>query len=146
MSREKLQDVNIFLDRLMKAYGFVKDYELAEFLEVKPATISAWKKRKSPDYLKIFTICKNISAEYLFLGIEPMFIKDAPAVDASSTPPTTCNADSVSQKICEACEQLTKEGKEYILNAAKHLVLLTDLKTSGYKRESSGGAKTKKTA
>lgn len=57
--QEKIsQNANLILQKLKFALKIRTDIELSEFLNVKPNTISSWKKRNTLDYNSIITICE----------------------------------------------------------------------------------------
>jgi hypothetical protein len=133
-------EFNETMDRLKAKLGIKTDNKIAELLELNPTSYVERKKRNSIpiDKIKILCIKKSINVNEILKG------ENFTLTDITEKP---CTGNSVCQKICEICMELTPEGKEYILKAAKSLsIMLTDFKTSGYKRESRGRAKTKKTA
>lgn len=50
-----------------------KDVELADLFDVKPNTISAWRKRNSIDYELLFTKCADLNFNWLVFGDGPMY-------------------------------------------------------------------------
>ena len=58
------------IDRLKKSLKIKTDIELSEFLNIKPNTISTWKKRNTVDYEAIISICDlyEIDIDMIFLG------------------------------------------------------------------------------
>ncbi|CAN2040519.1 putative CI repressor [Candidatus Magnetomoraceae bacterium gMMP-15] len=69
--------VKIF-ERLKNYKGFRKDGELANFLGVKPNTISTYKKRDKIPHDILFSICDNENMNYnwLLTGKGSMYIND----------------------------------------------------------------------
>ncbi|WP_268223136.1 LexA family transcriptional regulator [Sinomicrobium oceani] len=51
------------LDRLKKHLNIRTNTELSDILEVKPNTISTWKKRNTLDYPRILSVCKTYSID-----------------------------------------------------------------------------------
>lgn len=76
------QNATVILDRLKTALELKNDSELATTLGIAPNTLSAWKKRNSVDFDKIFSICENISIDWLIKGEEhhtaPGFLHQKP--------------------------------------------------------------------
>lgn len=58
MKENKSQNAIKVIDRLKKALKIKTDIELSEFLNIKPNTISTWKKRDSVDFDSIISICE----------------------------------------------------------------------------------------
>lgn len=58
MQENKSQNAISVIERLKKSLKIKTDIELSEFLNVKPNTISTWKKRNSVDFDSIITICE----------------------------------------------------------------------------------------
>lgn len=57
--QEKIsQNANLILQKLKSALKVRTDIELSELLNVKPNTISSWKKRNTLDYSSIIAICE----------------------------------------------------------------------------------------
>lgn len=62
------QNANLILKKLKKSLKISTDIQLSEILNVKPNTISTWKKRNSLDYSCIISICElyEIDLNYIF--------------------------------------------------------------------------------
>lgn len=60
------------LDRIKAAYRLQSDAALAKLLGKAPSTISTWRRRGSVDYRLIFTICKDLNANYILYGDLPV--------------------------------------------------------------------------
>lgn len=58
MQEKKSQNAILVLNKLKKTLKISSDKQLSEFLNVKPNTISTWKKRNSLDYNVIISICE----------------------------------------------------------------------------------------
>lgn len=58
MQEKKSQNAILVLNKLKNALKINSDKQLSEFLNVKPNTISTWKKRNSLDYNVIISICE----------------------------------------------------------------------------------------
>jgi len=58
MQEKKSQNAILVLDKLKKTLKINTDKQLSEFLNVKPNTISTWKKRNSVDHSVIISICE----------------------------------------------------------------------------------------
>ncbi len=70
-------DSSMIISELMKYYGFTTDVRFAEFLGIKPQTLSAWKTRNTLDYELISTKCVEINMNWIFTGQGNM-TKDEP--------------------------------------------------------------------
>lgn len=68
MQENNSQNANLILKKLKKSLKISTDIELSEILNVKPNTISTWKKRNSLDYSCIINICElyEIDLNYIF--------------------------------------------------------------------------------
>lgn len=62
------QNASLILKKLKKSLKISTDIELSEILNVKPNTISTWKKRNSLDYSCVISICElyEIDLNYIF--------------------------------------------------------------------------------
>ncbi|MFT3795943.1 LexA family transcriptional regulator [Flavobacterium sp.] len=58
MQENNSLNANLILKKLKKALKISTDIQLSEFLNIKPNTISTWKKRNSLDYASIIAICE----------------------------------------------------------------------------------------
>ncbi len=58
MQENNSLNANLILKKLKKALKINTDIQLSEFLNIKPNTISTWKKRNSLDYSSIIAICE----------------------------------------------------------------------------------------
>jgi len=69
MQEENTLNANLILSRLKKALKINRDIQLSEFLNVRPNTISTWKKRNTLDYNAIISICElyEIDLNEIFL-------------------------------------------------------------------------------
>jgi len=82
MQENKSQNANNVISRLKSLLKLKTDIQLSEFLNIKPNTISTWKKRNSLDYETIISICDlyELDLNELFLGKIPN------TVSGSNTP------------------------------------------------------------
>ncbi|APF20349.1 Bacteriophage CI repressor helix-turn-helix domain-containing protein [Caldithrix abyssi DSM 13497] len=102
MSRKKLQNANIILGRLKKAYNLKKDIELANFLGVKQSTLATWKLRNTIDYDLIIAKCNDINLNWLLTGQGSMFLQPSP-------PPTVNEHAQAYQAKEQEIERLKQE-------------------------------------
>ena len=58
MQEKNSQNAIKIIERLKKSLKITTDIELSEFLNIRPNTISTWKKRNSVDYDSIIAICE----------------------------------------------------------------------------------------
>lgn len=56
-------EINEVLSKLKKELNISRDIDLAGFLEVKPSTLSTWKKRNSIDYRRLISKCLSNGIE-----------------------------------------------------------------------------------
>lgn len=70
MQEKNSLNANLVLKNLKKALKTATDIQLSEFLNIKPNTISTWKKRNSLDYATIIAICElhEIDLNEIFLN------------------------------------------------------------------------------
>src|SRR6478672_2909070 len=68
MQEKNSQNANLILKKLKKSLKITTDIELSELLNVKPNTISTWKKRNTVDHNCIISICElyEIDLNYIF--------------------------------------------------------------------------------
>ena len=69
MQEKNSQNAIKIIERLKKSLKIKTDIELSEFLNIRPNTISTWKKRNSVDYDSIIAICElyEIDLNQIFL-------------------------------------------------------------------------------
>ncbi len=117
MSRDNVLDVHKILTRVKLVLNLKTDAELAKTLEVKPTTISAWKRRENIDLTKIITLCNSmdVSMDWLLYG------KGEERVEASSDP---------TEKIIKMLETMTDEQKRDVLKYVEKEKLLDELMKS----------------
>lgn len=82
MQENKSQNAINVIDRLKKALKIKTDIELSEFLNIKPNTISTWKKRDSVDFDSIISIC-----ELYELDLNEIFLNKKKASNNSADTP-----------------------------------------------------------
>lgn len=72
MQENNSQNANLILKKLKKALKIATDIELSKILNVKPNTISSWKKRNTVDYNTIISICElyEIDLNDIFINIK----------------------------------------------------------------------------
>ena len=63
-----MQNANKILDRLRSALKLSSDAKMADYLGVKPSTISSWRSRDSLDYDLIFSKCVDMNANWVLFG------------------------------------------------------------------------------
>ncbi|MDX1350238.1 MAG: S24 family peptidase [Putridiphycobacter sp.] len=78
-------DSTTILDRIKEVYGFKTNSQFANFLDVKPTTISSWYARNTFDAGLIYAKCKDIDGNFLFTGkgdvlLDKMVVSE-PSVD-----------------------------------------------------------------
>lgn len=61
-------DTRLLLDRIIEAYKFKNDAELARHLDVLPSRISNWVSRNSIDFQLVFTRCEELNFDWLLRG------------------------------------------------------------------------------
>lgn len=68
MQQNNTQNANLILKKFKKSLKISTDIQLSEILNVKPNTISTWKKRNSVDYKLIISICElyEIDLNHIF--------------------------------------------------------------------------------
>lgn len=86
-----MQDINsmsviLVLKKLKKALKISTDIQLSELLNVKPNTISTWKKRNSLDYKAIISICELYEIDLNTLFFEKTAINVVDRHGSSNTP------------------------------------------------------------
>ncbi|WP_010254601.1 helix-turn-helix domain-containing protein [Myroides injenensis] len=71
-----MQNATVVIKKLKKMLGIKTDLELSRILDVKPNTISSWKKRNSLQYDSLIALCKEhkIDLNELFFADSSAFI------------------------------------------------------------------------
>lgn len=77
------KDNELILNAIKLHYGYKKDTHFADFLGIKPQTLSTWRARNMFDYELLYKKCKGISGDYLLTGHGDMFKS---ASDSDSRP------------------------------------------------------------
>jgi len=68
----KVIDKSLILNKIKHAHGFNSETEFANFLGIKPQTLSSWHTRNRFDIELIYAKCVNINPEFLLNGVEPV--------------------------------------------------------------------------
>ncbi|NHN26797.1 peptidase S24 [Flavobacterium jejuense] len=79
----KLINKSLILNELKSVYGFKKDTEFADFLGIKPQTLSSWYTRNTFDIELLYAKCENVNADFLLSG-EGNIIKNSMMVNEPS--------------------------------------------------------------
>lgn len=74
-----MQNATAVIKKLKKLLGIKTDLELATILDVKPNTISSWKKRNSLQYEGLIALCKENR-----IDLNELFFKDSSSVYSNS--------------------------------------------------------------
>ena len=110
MSTKKLHNVNFVLDKLRTYLQIDTDAKLAEYLGVKPGTISAWRSRNSVDYSLIMTKCSDID-------FNELFVEDETLQDAGIS--YGVNSSSLSKPV-RTFAHIVKKDEEVVHSSAQH--------------------------
>ncbi|SLM27837.1 putative Bacteriophage CI repressor helix-turn-helix domain protein [Desulfamplus magnetovallimortis] len=105
MSIENSLDANKIIQRLKQVVNVKTNFELAEILEIKPNTISSWKKRGNLDLNKIISLCEyyKVSVDWLLYGKTEQCIS------------STTERQDPTDKILQMLETMTEEQKRDVL-------------------------------
>ena len=68
MPKDKLINSSKIIDRVKIALGFQKDAELADKLNVDPATVSNWRKRNNINLREVIKLIHRHDLNYILLG------------------------------------------------------------------------------
>lgn len=82
----KINDKSLILNEIKSHLKYTKDAELAEFLGIKPNTLSNWKTRNTLDYDLIITKCEFVNGDWLLTGKGEMLRENATAMLQESAP------------------------------------------------------------
>jgi len=118
-------DKAAILNALKKHYNFSSNKEFADFLEIKPQTLSNWYARNTFDYEILYTKCLDINSEWLFTGNGEML--KAGKKDSTNelntqnniSEPITEYESEYQKKYILKLEQDTKNLQEQIINLTK---------------------------
>lgn len=68
MSKEKLQNVNVIIDRAKKALEADTDADFARMIGILPSTLTNWRTRNTLNFPLLLSKCRNISLDWLITG------------------------------------------------------------------------------
>ncbi|MBD1394297.1 LexA family transcriptional regulator [Mucilaginibacter glaciei] len=71
--KEFILDKSLVLNKIKSYYQLKNDIDLANFLDIRPNTLSNWRARNSFDYEILYTKCVGIDANFLITGKGRMF-------------------------------------------------------------------------
>jgi hypothetical protein len=110
MQEKKSQNAIFILNKLKKSLKISTDIELSEMLNVKPNTISTWKKRNTLDYNSIIAIC-----ELYEINLNDIFseIKTVRNINSSDTCETPLVCSEVQFQYCIDKESLIENLPRY---------------------------------
>lgn len=108
MSREKLHNAKIILNRIKNAYNLKIDTQLSNFLGVKQSTISTWKARNSLNWELIFSKCENINLNWLLTGDGEMFLRELGEINKRQKPTENNEKAKLIAEIARLKEELKK--------------------------------------
>lgn len=86
MQENNSLNANLILKRLKTALKISTDIQLSEFLNIKPNTISTWKKRNTLDYSSIISICELYEVDLNEIFFERKTVKKDLGQYNSETP------------------------------------------------------------
>lgn len=86
MQENNSLNANLILKKLKKALKINTDIQLSEFLNIKPNTISTWKKRNTLDYSSVISICELYEIDLNDIFFEKKTIKKDSIHYTSETP------------------------------------------------------------
>ncbi|MES2238898.1 MAG: S24 family peptidase [Bacteroidota bacterium] len=66
-------DKKLILNKIKDSYKFTTDTQFANFLGIKPTTLSSWYSRNTFDIDLIYSKCVNINCEFLLSGLGSVF-------------------------------------------------------------------------
>lgn len=69
-------DKQLIINEIMREKNFSSDAKFAQFLGIKPTTLSSWRSRNTIDYELILAKCVDIDANWLMTGKGSMLKKD----------------------------------------------------------------------
>lgn len=115
MSTRKTLDVIKIIKRAKITLGLKTDTELANLLDVSQSTIAAWKSRGNIDFVKIITICNNVSTDWLLHGTGEMN-------------PDAQNKDDIIEKITLMLKDMDMDQRRDVLKYAEKEELFKKMK------------------
>lgn len=86
MQENNSQNANLILKKLKKSLKISTDIQLSEILNVKPNTISTWKKRNTIDYKLIISICELYEIDLNLIFLDNLILNTNPVFSYSETP------------------------------------------------------------
>ncbi len=86
MQENNSQNANFILKKLKKSLKITTDIQLSEILNVKPNTISTWKKRNTIDYKLIISICELYEIDLNQIFSENTKLTSSSDFSSSETP------------------------------------------------------------
>ena len=108
MQKKYSHNANLILKKLKKTLKIRTDIELSEILNVRPNTISTWKKRNTLDYTTIISIC-----ELYEVDLNELFLDKKKSSDASYNFDTPLVSSELQFQYCVDNEGLLENLPKY---------------------------------
>lgn len=124
MQENNSQSAIKIIERLKKSLKIKTDIELSEFLNIRPNTISTWKKRDTVDYLSIISIC-----ELCELDLNEIFLNKKVETATNNSTPLICKEAqfqySNDQNIEESLELYPKYSFPFVTSESSRAFQVT---------------------
>lgn len=82
-------DKKLILNKIKDAYGFSKDSDFANFIGIKPQTLSSWYTRNTFDVDLLYSKCVGVNSDFLLSGVGSVFKPKREVQGVFENPPPT---------------------------------------------------------
>jgi hypothetical protein len=105
-------DKSLMLNKIKRELKLKTDKSFAEYLEIKPTSLSMWHKRNTFDNELLYTKCDFLNPHWLLTGQGDMLLKDQGNLAGVTEPPTayqqeaTAIEDIIANKVVERLQPI----------------------------------------
>ncbi|AWI26974.1 LexA family transcriptional regulator [Flavobacterium pallidum] len=110
MQEENIIDAGLIIQKLKKALKIKRDIHLSQILDIRPNTISTWKKRNTLDYPAVIAVCRDYDLDLNEILLEK---KSRKSNDLENPGETKLVSREMQFQYCMAPEELLEKLPKY---------------------------------